>query len=107
MRGIFALYYIIIISYLHRIHVFPIGWGKQYVRVNGSVKCHHKTVFKCLRRCDGGLSDILSTSLILRMQTKPDKTHKHSEGPKQALQFWKKNTYKGIFWKAFEGEMLI
>ena len=34
-------------------------------------------------------------------------THSHSGRPKKAWQFWKYFTYKGIFWKTFEGEMLI
>ena len=34
-------------------------------------------------------------------------THSHSERPKQAWQFWIYFSNKGIFWKIFEGEMLI
>ena len=34
-------------------------------------------------------------------------THWHSERPKQACRFWKYFTQKGIFWKTFEGEMVI
>ena len=34
-------------------------------------------------------------------------THLHSEQPKEAGQLWKYFTYKSIFLKMFEGEMLI
>ena len=34
-------------------------------------------------------------------------THSHSERPKEAWQIWKYFTYKSIFLKTFEGEMLI
>ena len=34
-------------------------------------------------------------------------THSHSERPKQAWQFWIYFSIKSIFWKIFEGEMLI
>ena len=34
-------------------------------------------------------------------------THSHSERPKEAWQFWIHFSIKSIFWKIFEGEMLI
>ena len=34
-------------------------------------------------------------------------TYSHSEQPKQAGRFWKYFPYKTIFWKVFDGEMLI
>ena len=34
-------------------------------------------------------------------------THLHSERPKEAWPFWQYFTYKSIFLKTFEGEMLI
>ena len=58
----------------------------------------------------GAASTTLPTDSWIQMNVElptPILTHSHSGRPKQAWQFWKYFTYKGIFWKTFEGEMLI
>ena len=40
-------------------------------------------------------------------QKKTNKTHLHSEQPKEAWLFWEYFTQKSIFLKTFQGEMLI